>query len=239
MIPEEEWIARQTLAQCYHLAAKFGWTDLIYTHISARVPNQEGVLLINPFGLLYEQITPDNLLKVNFAGQIIDGPANAKINLAGYVIHSAIHEARHDVACIMHTHTPAGIAISALDCGLLPMSQHACRFYNRIAYHTYNGITFDTEEQPRLIKDLGHHMAMILHNHGFLTVGRTIPEAFVLMHYLERAAEAQLKAMSTGQKIIIPPPDVCEKAARQFGDDETIAGTLEWPALVQSLIQSQ
>ncbi len=227
--------ARQDLSHCYHLAAKFGWTDLIYTHISARIPDQEGVLLINPFGWLYEQITPENLVKVDFAGNILEGPEGVEINLAGYVIHSAIHQARPDVDCVMHTHTVAGMALSSLECGLLPISQHACRFYQRLAYHDYNGIVFDKNEQPRLIQDLGHHRAMILRNHGFLTAGRSIAEAFVLMHYLERAAEAQLQAMATGETLRLLTPEVSEKTAHQFGDDHTIAGCLEWPALVRWL----
>lgn len=235
---ESERSARVDLTHCYHLAAKFGWTDLIYTHISARIPGEESVLLINPFGYLYEQITPDNLVKVDFSGKILSGPIGAKINLAGYVIHGAIHEGRPDVACVMHTHTIAGMAISALECGLLPISQHACRFYNRLAYHDYNGIVLDIHEQPRLLADLGPHKAMILKNHGFLTAGRSIAEAFVLMHYLERAAQAQLQAMATGEKLIMLSPEVSEKTAQQFGDDRTVAGKLEWPALIEGLIPS-
>jgi ribulose-5-phosphate 4-epimerase/fuculose-1-phosphate aldolase len=231
---EKEWRVRQELAHCYHLAAKFGWTDLIYTHISARIPEQEGVLLLNPFGVLFEHVTPQNLVKVDFSGKILDQP-EAQINLAGYVVHSAVHQARPDVTCVLHTHTVSGIALSSLECGLLPISQHACRFYNRIGYHQYNGILFEQEAQPRLVRDLAHHRALILRNHGLLTAGRTVAEAFVLMHYLERAAQAQLQAMATQQKLIIPPPEVCEKTARQFGDDQTIAGALEWPALLKQL----
>lgn len=221
--------AREELAFCYRLAARLGWTDLIYTHISMRIPGTEH-FLINQFGLLFEEITPENLVRIDLTGNVI-APADARINLAGYVIHGAIHEAKREVACLIHTHSKAGMALSALDCGLLPLTQHACRFYNRIAYHEYEGIVLSEGERPRLIKDLGNKRVMILKNHGFLTAGRTVGEAFTLMFFLEKAASAQLAAQSTNQPLTILSQEVAEHTALQFGDDSCPAGQLEWEAL--------
>lgn len=221
--------ARQELAFCYRLAAKLGWTDLIYTHISFQIPGTEH-FLINQFGLLFEEITSENLVKIDLHGNVLD-PVGARINLAGYMIHGAIHAARPDVVCVIHTHSTAGMALSSLECGLLPLTQHACRFYNRLAYHDYEGIVFDEEEQPRLLNDLGDKRVMILKNHGFLTAGRTMAEAFTLMFFLEKAAAAQLAAQSTQQPLSLLSPDVAQRTALQFGDDLQPAGSLEWEAL--------
>lgn len=230
-----EKTTRQILTDCFHLLAKFGWTDLIYTHITARVPDEDA-MLINPFGYLFEQVTPDNLVKVSFEGEILDSSKKDYFPLAGYIIHSAIHKARLNVNCVIHTHSTTAMAISALKCGLLPITQHALRFYNRIAYHDYHGLAFDPEEQPSLIRDLGDHKAMILRNHGFITVGRSIPEAFTLLHFLEKAAQAQLKAQATNAKLIKLPHALCEKTAQQFGDEgETPRGDYEWNALIRAL----
>lgn len=228
-LPQAEQKARQELAFCYHLAAKLGWTDLIYTHISLQIPETDH-FLINQFGLLFEEITPENLVKIDLQGNVLN-PVGAKINLAGYMIHGAIHSARPDITCVIHTHSMAGMALSALECGLLPLTQHACRFYNRIAYHEYEGIVFSEEERPRLLKDLGEKRAMILKNHGFLTAGRTIAEAFTLMFFLEKAAAAQLAAQSTKQPLSILSADIAEHTAQQFYDDAKPAGYLEWEAL--------
>lgn len=242
-ISEPEWQVRKDLASCYHLVDYFGWTDLIYTHISARVPGADDLFLINEFGLNFHEITPENLVTVNGTGQIIprenshweDGNRATQINLAGYVIHSAVHQARPEIQCVMHTHSPAGMAISTLACGLLPLTQHACRFYNRLAYHDFEGIAFDKDEQPRLVADLGDKRSLILRNHGFLTAGRTIGEAFTLMYFLEKAAQAQLTAQATGQSLHMPPPDICEKTARQFQKDDQPAGSRVWPAMIRLL----
>lgn len=236
---EHEQKARADLADCYHIVNQFGWTDLIYTHISSRIHNENGSLLINPYNWLFEQITPDNLVKIDYDGNVKEAEPFAFLNKTGYVIHSAIHRARPDVVCVMHMHTVAGMALSTLECGLLPITQHACRFYNRIGYHDFNGLLCDVKDQDRLVKDLAHHKAMILRNHGLITVGRTIGEAFGLMHFLERAAQSQIQAMSTGAKLIIPPPEVCEKTALQHGDDYRVNGALEWHALVKRLKDSK
>lgn len=224
---------RQQLADCFQLLARFGWSDLIYTHVTARVPNEQA-MLINPYGYLFDQISPEMLVKIDFEGNIIQKDCDDYYPIAGYIIHSAIHQARHDIQCIIHTHSETAMAISALKCGLLPITQNALRFYKRIAYHNYQGFIFDETEQPKLVEDLGQYHAMILRNHGFLTVGCSIPHAFSVMHFLEKAAAAQLKAMATNSKLIIPPARVCEKAASMFKNDCS-AGDYEWLALVRSL----
>lgn len=225
----EERQAREELAFCYNVAAKLGWTDLIYTHISIRIPGTTH-FLINQFGLLFEEIRPENLVKINIKGGVIN-PVGARINMAGYMIHGAVHEARKEISTVIHTHSPVGMALSAIDCGLLPLTQHACRFYNRVAFHDYEGIVLSEEEKPRLIKDLKDKRVMILKNHGFLTAGRTIGEAFTLMFFLEKAAEAQLQAMATGQRLCLLSHEVAEHTAQQFGDDHYPAGDLEWKAI--------
>ena len=225
---EAEWQARVDLAASYRLADHFGYSYLVYNHITARVPGTEQ-FLINRFGLGYGEITASNLLKIDLDGNVIDGPN--EVNLAGYVIHSAVHAARPDVNCVMHTHTHGGMAVSALECGFIPVTQDGMAFYNRLAYHEYEGVAVNIEERERLVTDLGHHHAMIMRNHGLLTVGRTVGEAFVRMHNLERACLTQIQAMSTGQPLHLPPPEVCELAAQQlsaYGEDE-------WPALLRLL----
>src|SRR6187397_1274475 len=173
-----EWETRVDLAACYRLAAHFRMTDLIYTHISARVPGPEHHFLINAFGLLWDEISASTLVKVTLEGEIVDDPTGNGINRAGYVIHSAVHRARPEIHCVMHTHTSAGIAVSAQEDGLLPLSQHAMRFTGCIAYHDYEGLALELDEQKRLVADLGTHKALILRNHGLLTCGESIGEAF-------------------------------------------------------------
>ena len=230
-----EWETRVNLAACYRLAAHFRMTDLIYTHISARVPGPEHHFLINAFGLLWDEISASTLVKVTLEGEIVDDPTGNGINRAGYVIHSAVHRARPDIECVMHTHTAAGIAVSAQDAGLLPLSQHAMRFSGSIGYHDYEGLALELEEQARLVRDLGSHKAMILRNHGLLTCGASIAEAFDLMYYLERACQTQVGAMAGDAKLRMPPPDVAEKTARQFKNLPYKAKKTEWKALMRML----
>jgi ribulose-5-phosphate 4-epimerase/fuculose-1-phosphate aldolase len=232
---EAEWRVRCDLAACYRLAYREGWDDLVYTHISAAVPGPQHHFLTNPFGLAFDEITASNLVKVDLDGAII-GDTPYGINGAGFVIHSAVHAARADVGCVMHLHTEAGMALSMLACGLLPVSQHAMRFYNRIAYHDFEGLALDADEKTRLVADLGPAMkAMILRNHGLLTCGATVAEAYVEMFYLEKSASAQLKAMATGERIVEPSAAVCEKSARQFAGDSMRSGEREWPSLIRRL----
>ncbi len=232
---EAEWEVRVQLAACYRLVARYRMTDLIYTHISARVPGTEDQFLLNPYGLLFEEITASSLVKIDLDGrQVEEGPYG--VNAAGFTIHSAIHAARHDVFCVLHTHTRAGMAVSCQRHGLLPLNQIALQFYNRLAYHDYEGIALDHDERPRLVRDLGDRQAMVLRNHGLLTAGRTIPEAFSLMFYLERACEVQIAALAGGSELVIPPPEVCEKTARQYEyDDGRPLGAEEWAAHIRML----
>src|SRR5215468_5253716 len=234
-VSPEEWAARVDLACAYRLVAHHGWTWMIYNHISARVPGHEHQFLLNPFGLHYTEATASNLVKIDLDGKILDG-SPYPINDAGFTIHSAIHGARHDVAAVLHTHTEAGGALSALDAGLLPFSQDALLFYNRIAYHDFEGIALDLDERSRLVRDLGPHFAMILRNHGLLTCGRSVAEAFLFMYVLERVCCSQLAMMATGAAIRLPPPEVCEKTALQYGCNRgEVAGVDEWPHWVRMM----
>jgi ribulose-5-phosphate 4-epimerase/fuculose-1-phosphate aldolase len=234
-VSAEEWAARVDLACAYRLTAHHGWTTMIYNHISVRVPDHADQFLLNPFGLHYSEVTASNLVKVDLTGQVVDG-SPYPINEAGFTIHSAIHGARHDIAAVMHTHTEAGTAVSALDCGLLPLNQDALVFYNRISYHDFEGIAFDLGERSRLVHDLGPHHAMILRNHGLLTCGRTVGEMFTLMYQLERTCRTQLLTLATGQKLTLPPHEVCEKTALQYGCNRgEPAGEDEWPHWVRMM----
>ena len=234
-VSEEEWSVRVDLAACYRLAAHFAMTDLIYTHISARVPVPEHHFLINAFGLMWDEITASALVKVTLDGDVVEDLSGGGINRAGYVIHSAVHRARPDVACVMHTHTQAGVAVSAQDEGLLPISQHAMRFWNAIGYHDYEGLALETDEQARLVRDLGRHKAMILRNHGLLVCGESIAQAFDLMYYLERACRIQVTAMAGGARLRRPSAEVAEKTARQFSGLPYKAKKTEWKALLRML----
>lgn len=222
---------RYELAACYRLAARYGMTDIIYTHISARIPGTNEIL-INRFGDMFHEVKASNLVKFT----IEDTPSEQDVNPAGYLIHSAIHGARHDVGCVMHTHTVAGIAVACQAKGLLPISQHALQFYNRIGYHDYEGIALLDDEKPRLVKDLGTHGALVLRNHGLLTAYATIAETFAAMYNLERACQIQIAAMTGGAELYPIPDHICELTAQQtvgFAGQET--GVPEWTALLRDL----
>jgi len=228
--PNHSAAERQTrldLAACYRLTAHFGYDDVIWNHISARIPGTE-TFLINPLGLRYDEITASNLVRVDLEGTALDG---GETNFTGFVIHSAVHARRPDVQCVMHTHTQGGLAVSALAEGLMPMVQDAVMFHGRMRYHAYEGLSTDLEERERLADNLGDGHAMILRNHGLLTAGRTVGEAFMLMHYLERACRVQVQVLSTGREISLPPAEVLDKAAKQY--EGFWPGTYEWPALVR------
>ena len=211
---DTEWALRRDLATLYRLVAHHRWTDLVYTHISARIPGPEHHFLINRYGVLFHEMRPEDLVRIDLDGNVIarDGQSAAPVNAAGFTIHSAIHMARHDLVCVAHTHTQAGIAVSALKEGLLPLSQHAMKFHNRIAYHDYEGVALDHGERARLVRDLGTLKAMILRNHGLLVGGRTIREAFHTLYMLERACAAQVAILSQGREVVLPPPEVCQHA---------------------------
>jgi ribulose-5-phosphate 4-epimerase/fuculose-1-phosphate aldolase len=227
---------RVQLAAAYRLIDRFKMSDLIYTHISVRIPGSEQHFLINPYGLMFSEITASSLVKIDLEGNII-GDSEWSVNPAGFVIHSAIHAAREELHCVLHTHTRHGMAVSALECGLLPLTQFSLQFYNRVAYHRYEGVSLDVEERDRLVQDLGDKKVMILRNHGLLTAGRTIPEAFILMFYLDRACEVQIAAQSTATPLVIPSADVCEHSAQQQDIEMANLGQLEWSALIRMLDQ--
>lgn len=231
---KEEWETRVQLAACYRLAHHFGWTDLVYTHISARVPGPHDHFLLNPMGHLFDEVNASSLVKIDLEGHNV-GASPYTVNQAGFVIHSAVHGARPDVQCVIHLHTPAGMAVSMLECGLLPLSQHAQIFFGCVAYHDYEGIALELEERSRLVRDLGDKPVMILRNHGTLVAGRSIPQAFSLMFHLEKACRAQLQAMATGRKLVVPPAQVSAKTRDLALAEDSILGRAEWPALLRLL----
>lgn len=212
-----EWQARCELAALYRVIAYYKMTDLIDTHISLRVPDHQDHFLINQYGIAFEKMTASTLVKIDHEGHIVlPEEHNKPVNQAGFVIHSAIHHARPEIDCVIHTHTADGIAVSAQQQGLLPISQHALKFYQQLAYHGYEGVALSTDERERLVADLGQHRAMILRNHGLLAVGESIPRAFHEIYFLERACQAQVKALSGGATLHYPPEEICQKTAQQF-----------------------
>ena len=234
----EEWKARIDLAACYRLIALKGMDDMHATHISARVPGEGHHFLINPYGLLFSQVTASNLVKIDIDGKIVE-ETNYTINPAGFVIHSAVHAARPDANCVIHTHTVAGIAIACLEEGLLPLSQKSMRFYQRIAYHDYEGKADDLDERSRLVRDLGPQNAMILRNHGLLACGQSVGRAYKTMYNLEKSCQIQLAIMSSGGKPIQLSEKVMQHAAKQFDRDDIPGGKRPdgWPSLLAHLDQ--
>jgi len=235
-----QWQARCELAALYRLIAHLRMTDLIDTHLTLRLPGPEHHFLINRYGVLFDHMRASDLVLIDQHGKAVD-PACAQVpvNAAGFVIHSAIHMARPDLTCVIHTHTSAGIAVSAQAQGLLPISQHALKFYGKLAYHTYEGIALSLDERERLIADLGPHRAMILRNHGLLVGGGSVAEAFHEIHFLERACQAQVQALAGGSPLIYPSAEVCAHTAMQFESDgaENIID-MAWTAAL-TLIESQ
>ena len=235
-VSPQEWAMRVDIAACYRLVALFGMNDLVYNHISGRVPGEDAHFLINPYGYAYEEVTASSLVKIDFDGNIVqDSGTGYGINLAGFVIHSAVHRGRADVGCVIHTHSPAGMAVSALKCGLLPLTQNAM-FFGAIGYHDYEGPAVDLDEQARLVSDLGANAALILRNHGLLTAGATVCEAFVTMHWLERACQAQLQAMACNTELNMPGAEVIGLTNERYKPGRRRSITeLEWPALLRML----
>src|SRR2546422_4501528 len=234
-VSEPEWQARVDLAAAYRLVALYGWDDLIFTHFSARVPGPEHHFLINPYGMMFEEITASSLVKINLQGEIVT-PSLYLINPAGFTIHSAVHAAREDALCVMHLHTDYGIAVSAQKSGLLPISQQAMFALSSLAYHEYEGLALDEEEKPRLVADLGDKKFMILRNHGLLTLGRTASEAFLGMFLLERACKIQILAQSEGGELVKIPNDIIDRVASQMSAVTVGQGaSLTWPGLLRKL----
>ena len=234
-VGEKEWQTRVDLAACYRLMHEFGMVEMIANHISARVPDTHDQFLINPYGMLYEEITASSLVKIDIEGNILFNATEYGINKAGYVIHSAIHAACHEIDCVIHTHTLAGMAVSAMKTGLLPIAQSAMRFGD-IAYHDYEGPALTLDERERLVKDLGDREAMILRNHGLLTVGPSIAECFNNMFRLERACQLQVTTLSCNSEIQLPPNEVVRQTQDGFKPGVRRRwGLLEWPALLRKL----
>ena len=229
---------RVHLAACYRLVALYGWDDLVFTHISARIPGPEHHFLINPYGMMFEEITASSLVKVDMKGEKV-GASPFPVNPAGFTIHSAVHEVREDAGCVMHLHTPDGTAVSTSKEGLLPLNQTAQLVLPDLAYHDYEGVALDLDERPRLQRDLGQKNIMLLHNHGTLTVGRTCAEAFLRMYFLERACTMQVRTRMLGGPDTDYPtaPEVIEKNGA-LGRSEgmgSLARQLVWPALLRKL----
>jgi ribulose-5-phosphate 4-epimerase/fuculose-1-phosphate aldolase len=237
-VSEAEWQTRVDLAACYRLIAMFGWDDLVFTHISARVPGPDEHFLINAYGLLFEEMTASSLVKVDLAGeQVLKSPH--MINPAGFTIHSAIHEARHDIGCVIHTHTKAGVAVSAQADGLLPLSQGSLFPLASVGYHDYEGIALNEDEKPRLVADLGDRSNLILRNHGLLTTAATIPDAFLAMYVLETACQTQLLAQSAGVTLTFIDGKILAGIKAQVeAVTKGLGGQLAWPGLLRKLDRS-
>lgn len=234
-VSEAEWNARVDLAALYRLVAMHGWDDMIFTHISARVPGPEHHFLINPYGYFFEEITASSLVKVDLDGQIV-GETPYFINPAGFTIHSAIHAAREDAHFVMHLHTDQGVAVSAQKDGLLPISQHALIVMNGLAHHDYEGIALNLEERERIVADLGEKKLMLLRNHGTLTVGSSAGEAWLNMFFLERACMQQVMALSTGRDNVLIAPEAAQNEVRgQTRNGMGMASGLAWPGLLRRL----
>ncbi len=234
-VSEEEWGLRVNLAACYNLAAMYGWDDLIFTHISARVPGPEKHFLINPYGLLFDEITASNLVKIDLDSNIVMD-SEYEVNPAGFNIHSAVHNAREDAHIVMHLHTNEGVAVSIQDEGLLPLSQQSLFPISSLSYHAYEGISLDPDERKRIVQDLGNANFMILRNHGLLTCADNVPDAFLYMYTLQRACEIQLQAQATGNSLSkIPTPIV--NGIQQAADKvlKSSGGALAWPGLLRRL----
>ncbi len=229
---DAEWAARIDLAAAYRLADRYGFSDFIWNHITARVPGEGDRFLINPFGLRYDEITASSLVKVDVDGNVI---GSGSTNYTGFVIHSAIHTARPDVACVMHTHGRGGLAVGCLEEGLLPFIQDSVAFTDKVAYHDYEGLGVDLGERQRIARSLGDAVCLFLRNHGLITVGATVGEAFVRMVYLERACRVQLDILATGRPYRTIAADLRAKAAAQY--DDFPPGKYEWPALIRLLDQ--
>ena len=234
-VSDEEWALRVDLAACYRLIAMFGWDDLIFTHISARVPGPEDHFLINAYGLMFEEMTASSLVKVDLDGEIVlETPYF--VNPAGFTIHSAVHAAREDAGCVLHTHTKAGVAVSAQAEGLLPISQISLFPYASLAYHDYEGIALNEDEKPRLVADLGDKNFFILRNHGLLTVGPTIPDAFLFMYALETACQTQIAAQAGGSELVQVNPAIVKGIQAQVEQVlKGVGGELAWPGLLRKL----
>jgi ribulose-5-phosphate 4-epimerase/fuculose-1-phosphate aldolase len=234
VVSAQEWQLRIDLAACYRLIAAHGWSDLVFTHISARLPGPEHHFLINPYGLMFDEITASSLVKVDqHCKKLHESPF--PVNPAGFVIHSAVHAARHDAMCVLHTHTRAGVAVSAQACGVLPISQQSTCVLGSLAYHDYEGVADNDDEKPRLQADLGQANFLVLRNHGLLTVGETIPDAFLAMYILETACQIQVAAQAGGELTRVNPDIVSLLAQAPKVPMGSLDGPFVWPSLLRKL----
>ncbi len=233
-VSPEEWQLRVDLAACYRLVAAYGWSDLIFTHISARIPGPEHQFLINPYGLLFEEITASSLIKIDQAGNK-RSTSEHPVNPAGFVIHSAVHAVREDAACVLHTHTRAGVAVSAQACGVLPISQQSTFVLASLGYHTYEGVALRDDEKPRLQTDLGAAKHLMLRNHGLLVVGSSIPEAFLLMYNFESTCQIQIAAQAGGTLTQVDPRIIDGVGQAMRAQTDGLGGAFAWPAMLRKL----
>jgi ribulose-5-phosphate 4-epimerase/fuculose-1-phosphate aldolase len=235
LVGEEEWQARVNLAACYRLIALEGLTEMVANHISVRVPGSHNEFLINPYGMLYEEMTASSMIRIDLEGNVVFNATEYGVNRAGFVIHSAIHAARHDVDCIIHTHSLAGMAVSAMKCGILPIAQSSMRFVD-IGYHDFEGIAVRLDERQRLVNSLGQREALVLRNHGLLTVGQSIAECFNNMYRLERACQLQVMTLSCNTELSLPSDESVRYTNELFtGQKSRRLGLMEWPALLRRL----
>lgn len=234
LVSAEEWQLRVDLAACYRLVAMHGWSDLVFTHISARIPGPDHHFLINPYGLMFDEITASSLVKVDQqCNKVIDSPF--PVNPAGFVIHSAVHEAREDVQCVLHTHTRAGVAVSAQKCGVLPISQQSTFVLASLAYHDYEGVAFRDEEKPRLQADLGRANFLMLRNHGLLVCGKTIADTFLSMYTFEATCQIQIAAQAGGELTQVNPQIAKGVAEAMRVQTDGLGGAFVWPSLIRKL----
>ncbi len=235
-VSAEEWQTRVDLAACYRLVAQYGWDDMIFTHITAKVPGTDHQFLINPYGMMFEEITASSLVKIDSAGVKLDADNPYPVNPAGFVIHSAIHAAREDAKCVLHTHSINGVAVSAQKNGVLPLSQQSIFVLSNLAYHDYEGVALNDEEKPRLVRDLGDKKLLMLRNHGLLTVAETVADAFLLMYFFEACCMIQVRAQAGGGELIPIPQSILDGATAQAKVVlKGSGGALAWPALLRKL----
>jgi len=235
-VSSEEWQTRVDLAACYRLVAQYGWDDLVFTHITAKIPGVENQFLINPYGMMFAEITASSLVKVDLGGNKLDIDNPFPVNPAGFTIHSAIHAARHDAKCVLHVHTPNGIAVSAQTNGVLPISQQSIFVLASLGYHGYEGVALNEDEKPRLVRDLGDKTFFMLRNHGLLTVGETIADAFQAMYIFETTCMIQVRAQAGGGELIrIPQPILDGAQAQAKAVTKGMGGNLAWPGLLRKL----
>ena len=234
LVSAEEWQLRVDLAACYRLVAMYGWSDLVFTHISVRIPGPEHHFLINPYGMLFDEITASSLVKVDMAcNKLIDSPY--PVNPAGFVIHSCIHAAREDVQCVLHTHSRAGVAVSAQKCGVLPISQQSTFVLSSLAYHDYEGVALRDDEKPRLVADMGTNSYLMLRNHGLLTVGKSVADAFLNMYTFENTCRIQIDAQAGGELVTVDPRILDGLSQVMKTVTKGMGANLAWPALLRRL----